>query len=193
MRTPMESLRFEIVLSRHCRMLARKAGRSWRKKLRVMDKNKISEALQAAIEYALTETDADRVIVVYEGLGASKGFDLPSSKVLEEGPLSLQMLESFLHSREAVLIKQATTHPEFEYRISAVLSQLGSVVFVPILNEGSLTRGFLYMDQVGRSTFLSAGFLERMKRYVREVLQPKIHVPNPHLDWSEVSSVEWIS
>jgi len=158
-----------------------------------MEKARIAKALQEATEFALTETEADRVIVVYEGIGKTRGFDLDSERVLEEGSLSLQMLQNFLQKREAVLVKEALADPDFQSRTSAVLSSLGSVLFVPIENESGLTRGFLYMDQVGRSTFLSAGFLERVKRYVKQVIEPKIHTKKTHLEWSELSSLEWLS
>jgi hypothetical protein len=158
-----------------------------------MDNSKLQKALSETLAYVTKETEADRAIVAYEGFAQAVGFDLSSQKLLEEGPLSQKMLKSFLQKREAVLIKDTLADPDFESRTSAVLSSLGSVLFVPIENENKFCRGFLYLDQTGRSTFLSSGFLDRMERYVRTVLEPKLHSPREHLTWNHALNLNWLS
>lgn len=156
-----------------------------------MDKQKISKTLGDIIYFARTETEADRCIAAYEGVGRSHGFG-EGAVDWESAALSLEMLAGLVRGGEAVLFRDSRSHPEYGARISTVLSDLGSVLFVPIRNEFGYPRGFFYIDQIGRSTFLSEGFFERVKRFITDTVEPQIHVPREALGWSHLNETEWL-
>lgn len=150
----------------------------------------VSKALADTIYYMKTQTEADRVIVCYEGIGRCHGFN-DGVVTWDEATLSTEMLSRFVERGEPVLVRDSLSDPEFGHRTSALLSELGSVLFVPVRNEFEYTRGFLYLDQVGRSTFLAEGFFERIKKYVNQTLEPALHCKREHLTWEEMKNLRW--
>lgn len=152
----------------------------------------LAEVFADGMRFALHETQADRAIMIYEGQGEAFGF-ANLSTLWTDGDLSLGMLEQFVKAGKPVLIKDSLMDPDFQKRTSAVLSALGSVMFIPIHNEAGTVRGFFYLDQKGRATFLSPGFFERVQRYVREKLEPQFHPKSEALDWAETKTTRWLN
>ena len=150
----------------------------------------IQQALAETIEYCKKETDADRVLITYNDVAISHGFK-NFRGLGEQAELSLEMLKRFVENQKSEILKDSRNHPEFNQRLSALLSELGSVIFVPIFNEYQFMRGFLYLDQTGRSTLISSGFLDRVERHVRHVLEPKLHCSRAHITWDEVEQLVW--
>lgn len=150
----------------------------------------IQRALAETIEYLKNETDADRALVVYNQVALSHGFK-NFQGLGDHAELSLEMLKRFVENQKSEILKDSRTHPEFNQRLSALLSELGSVIFVPIFNEYQFMRGFVYLDQTGRSTLISSGFLDRVERHVRHVLEPKLHCPREHISWEQVEKLDW--
>ena len=106
-----------------------------------MDEDRVSKGLADIIDFVKTQTDADRAIVVYEGLGCCHGFG--QEKIIwEEADLSLKMLATLVEKGESVMMKDVAAEPEYAERTTAVLAGLGSVLFVPVKNEFNYTEGF---------------------------------------------------
>lgn len=154
-----------------------------------MDK---SPTFTEALRFALHETQADRAIILHEGVAESFGF-ANLAHFWTEGELSLGMLEEFVKVGKPTLIKDSLMDPNFGERLSTVLSGLGSVMFIPIHNPEGLVRGFFYLDQKGKTTFLSPGHFERVQRYVKETIEPGLYPKKTDLSWQEVTSVRWLN
>lgn len=155
-----------------------------------MSPDHTAKVLADAIFFAKTETEADRAIVIYEGIGRCHGF-AETQISWKDAPISTEMLSRFMAQGEPALVRDSMSDPEFGGRTSTFLSELGSVLFVPLRNEFGYCRGFLYLDQVGRSTFLASGFFDRVKRYVSDTMEPALHSEKEPYTWEELQAVEW--
>ena len=101
------------------------------------------------------------------------------------------MLATLVDAAEPAMYYDSRTHPVYGSRISTMLSELGSVLYVPIRNEFGAQRGFLYLDQVRQSTFLSEGFLGRIEEYVTGTLQPALHTSRESVGWEDIKRMTW--
>lgn len=147
--------------------------------------------LRTAIHYLRTTVKADRAIALYDGYAYSHGFE--EGALWDRADISQGIVAELLAKRRPALVADALAHPVFAERTSTVLSNIGGVMFLPLLSQAGVMRGFLYLDQTRLSKIvLTQAILDRIQGYVEETLQPMLHSLREDLTWEDALRVHWL-
>ncbi len=152
----------------------------------------MSLLLERALSFVSDELQAKRALVLYDGYGRTLGLE-NSEKLWTTGEISFEMLKNFLASKSPQVVHDPRNDPEYGERVSVLLTGLGSIMFVPLVNELGRMRGFIYVDLDGGNQFVIQESLERLTGFVKYSLEPMLHNLHGHLTWNEVQATHWLT
>lgn len=154
------------------------------------------ELMEQALEFLTQELKAERALVLYEGLGAARGID--PETIWTFGEVSQELLRSVLQDGEPIVLIDAMSDAKYGSRNSVILSNLRSILCVPLRSPGSNhVNGLLYADNRLRSGAFHKDHLAQVRLYGGE-LQIRLAgagdtpTATPDLDIQRLLEIEWL-
>jgi hypothetical protein len=148
-----------------------------------------------AVLFATGQLQAERVLIVYEGMGLVCG--LEASTLWLSGEISTSLLQALIEEGEPQVLVDAVEDVRTRDQTSAILSALRSALYIPLKNPTMSWAGLLYIDHRGRAGVFAQEQLMKAQRFVDETLTPQLHEAFPnacgdHLDWDSLVHTEFI-
>ena len=139
----------------------------------------------------LAELVCDRAVVACAGEGFTHG--LAPGSIMTTAEISHGLLREAIERGEEGLLDDAVEDEALGNRTSVLLSQVRSVLFVPIRDAGGRMVGMVYADSRAQVAAFDDHELERAQEIVAESLigsESELEAA-VELDWNQLQGVHW--
>lgn len=145
--------------------------------------------VEEAMEYLNEHLKPERALVVIGSEGTVRGLD--ASQLWLSAPVSHHILRQLLESGEPMNSVDAANDPDLSQRTSVMLSDIRSVIGVPLKNGRDQVVGLLYADNRVRVGAFKDEAFSSLLQFCKQLQQRFTHhVPNaPILAWEQLVAI----